>query len=465
MALPHQSETKLRLDIIERKLFLLWCDFIIVSCAIFLTIILRPAITMELFLSRGYLGIIILYSLLAIIIFYVVDLYNIFLIDFWISLLPRIFLGVTLTTLLIISSSFYLEFLALPRVSIVLFSLVLIGGMAGSRYYFMVVRRYATEIYVIGSGFTTLKIIEDLVKTGSACFKITGIYDEDPDNSGKKVMDFKVKGGVEAFIDDVHKNPPQIIVVSFDNRIPDQWSDALLRCARKGIQVISAVDFYGRLFSKVPTDYIDTLWLLSGMQFMRRPYSIIKRFLDIVFSILGLLILAILFPCIYAGIKITSPGPIFFTQVRVGLNGKPFKIHKFRTMIVDAEKGTGAVWCKDKDTRITPFGKLLRKIRVDEMPQFWNILKGDMSFIGPRPERPEFVEMLKDRIPFYDERHLVKPGLSGWAQVLFSYGNSVEDATEKLHYDLFYIRNMTLFMDIKIALKTIATVLGGKGGL
>ncbi|MCP5462690.1 MAG: sugar transferase [bacterium] len=134
-------------------------------------------------------------------------------------------------------------------------------------------------------------------------------------------------------------------------------------------------------------------------------------------------------------------------------------------MYSDAESKTGAVWAKAKDSRITFSGRIMRKMRIDELPQFWNIFKGDMSLVGPRPERPEFVNMLKERIPFYDERHLVKPGLTGWAQVLFPYGNSVEDAMEKLHYDLFYVRNMSVFMDLKIILKTISTVLAAKGGM
>ncbi|MEW6536015.1 MAG: sugar transferase [Candidatus Auribacterota bacterium] len=453
------------LSIVERKFLLLWCDFIIVFGAIFLAVILRSSISMDLFLQRGYFGIIFLYTSLTVAIFYIIDLYNIFLIDFWTSIVPRIFIGVALTSLLVIVSSFFLEFLALPRKSIVFMSVVIILGMMLTRYYLMIVKRYPLNIMVLGSGFAALKMIEDIKKSGSAYFHIIGIYDDDDRKHGKEVMEIPIRGGIESFAADIKELRPQMVVVSFEKEIKETWTDILLQCARSNVQVSSAVDIYCKLFGKVPSDHIDALWLLSGIQLIRKPYFIFKRFCDIIFSLIGLFIMLLIFPFVFVIMKITSPGPIFFSQVRVGLNGSHFRIHKFRTMVVDAEKRTGAVWATKGDNRITAFGKFMRKVRIDELPQFWNILKGDMSIVGPRPERPEFVDMLKERITFYDERHLVKPGLTGWAQVLYPYGNTIEDATEKLHYDLFYIRNMSVFMDMKIILKTIATVIGGRGGM
>lgn len=162
-------------------------------------------------------------------------------------------------------------------------------------------------------------------------------------------------------------------------------------------------------------------------------------------------------------IKLDSPGPVIFKQKRVGENEKIFVLYKFRTMRNDAEKGSGAVWAKKNDPRVTRIGKFLRKTRLDELPQLFNVLKGDMSFVGPRPERPEFVEKLKEIIPYYSERHFVKPGVTGWAQVRYPYGASVEDAVEKLRYDLFYIKNLSMFLDLYIVFETFKVVLFGRG--
>jgi len=159
-----------------------------------------------------------------------------------------------------------------------------------------------------------------------------------------------------------------------------------------------------------------------------------------------------------------SRGSVFFRQIRTGEGGKDFLIYKFRTMRQDAESETGAVWAQKNDTRITRMGRFLRKSRLDELPQLFNVLKGDMSFIGPRPERPEMITALEVIIPYYSERHSVKPGITGWAQVKYSYGGSVEDAIEKLKYDLFYIKHMSLFLDLLILLETVKVVLFGRGG-
>jgi exopolysaccharide biosynthesis polyprenyl glycosylphosphotransferase len=167
-------------------------------------------------------------------------------------------------------------------------------------------------------------------------------------------------------------------------------------------------------------------------------------------------------PLIALAVRLDSPGPVFFRQERVGKGEQPFTLIKFRTMRNDAEKN-GAVWaCKD-DPRVTKVGHILRKTRLDEIPQLFNVLKGDMSFVGPRPERPEFVETLKEKIPYYSKRHFVKPGVTGWAQVRYPYGASVEDSLEKLRYDLYYIKNFSIFLDILIILETIKVVLFGRG--
>jgi exopolysaccharide biosynthesis polyprenyl glycosylphosphotransferase len=173
----------------------------------------------------------------------------------------------------------------------------------------------------------------------------------------------------------------------------------------------------------------------------------------------GLLLVAPILPLVAIAIRLTSPGPVLYSQRRVGKDGKPFTIYKFRSMRINAEAASGAVWSQPGDPRVTPMGRFLRRTRIDELPQLWNVLKGDMSFVGPRPERPEFVEDLSRQIPFYGQRHAVRPGLTGWAQVRHRYGSSVDDSQEKLQYDLFYIKHMSTTFDLFIVLETIKTVL------
>ena len=180
-------------------------------------------------------------------------------------------------------------------------------------------------------------------------------------------------------------------------------------------------------------------------------------------AMVGLVLALPLLPFIALGVKLTSPGPVFYHQQRVGRGGKRFYCYKFRTMRKDAEADTGATWATDDDPRITRFGKFLRSSRLDEIPQLWCVLKGDMHFVGPRPERPEFVEWLSTKIDYYDVRHTVRPGITGWAQVQYKYGNTKEDAREKLQYDLFYIKNASVGLDFWIVFQTVKIVLLGRG--
>jgi len=221
------------------------------------------------------------------------------------------------------------------------------------------------------------------------------------------------------------------------------------------VSFVNLASFYERLTGMVPLGAINQIWFLENLnEGNKRVYEIVKRGSDLVFAITIGLISLLFYPFIILLIKATSEGPVFYKQKRVGQAGKVFEIIKFRTMNKDAEKDTGAIWASNNDPRITKVGGFMRKTRLDELPQLWNILKGQMAFIGPRAERPEFNESLKT-VPFYEERYLIKPGLSGWAQINFRYGSSVADAAEKLKYDLYYIKNRSLILDLGIALKTI----------
>ncbi len=212
--------------------------------------------------------------------------------------------------------------------------------------------------------------------------------------------------------------------------------------------------------TQLTTDFYNNFAFSKSQQ--NNLYLAFRRFLDVLFSLIGILILMALIPFIYLGNRIGSKGSLFYTQERVGKRGKKFKIIKFRSMVMNAEEN-GMEWAQKNDSRVTLFGRFLRKTRLDEFPQFINVLKGDMSLIGPRPERPEFVKLLEKELPFYAIRHVVKPGLTGWAQVMYPYAHSVEDQYKKLMYDLYYIKGQNLMMDLKIVIKTISTVIFFRG--
>lgn len=238
----------------------------------------------------------------------------------------------------------------------------------------------------------------------------------------------------------------------------------MLNCKLSGIEVMDAPSFYEKVTEKLLIENITPSWFIFSHGFkvtwLLRAF---KRISDVLLSLTGIIVFLPLLPLVVLAIKLDSPGPILFRQTRVGEGDRLFTIYKFRTMRQDAESKTGAVWSQVNDPRITRSGNFLRKSRLDEIPQLFNILRGDMSLVGPRPERPEFVATLKEHIPYYSERHYVKPGLTGWAQVSYSYGSSVEDAIEKLRYDLYYIKNISFMLDLRIILRTVGVVLFGKG--
>ena len=234
----------------------------------------------------------------------------------------------------------------------------------------------------------------------------------------------------------------------------------------KGIRVFNIHEFFEKAWFKIPVLSLKDQWFVmeNGFALLHNPVGLkIKRMLDIFLSLTLIVITLPLMLLTSLLIKLSSQGPILYSQVRTRDEGKNFTLYKFRSMTVGAENNLPQ-WAKKNDTRVTKIGKWLRIMRIDELPQLWNVLKGDMSFIGPRPERPEFNKELEKKIPYYNLRHLVKPGITGWAQVLYPYGASVEDALEKLQYDLYYIKNYGLLLDFNILIKTARVVLFGKGG-
>jgi sugar transferase (PEP-CTERM system associated) len=241
--------------------------------------------------------------------------------------------------------------------------------------------------------------------------------------------------------------------------------DKLLEMKLDGVRFDYLASVYEEYTGKIAVENLRPSWLIFSPGFRKtRRLLGIKRTIDVVGGAVGLVLSTPIVLALAAAIKLTSPGPVFYSQRRVGRDGRVFTVHKLRSMCVDAERDTGPVWTRaGGDSRITPLGRLMRRTRLDELPQFWTILAGHMSLVGPRPERPEFVQSLNQQIPFYGQRHVVKPGLTGWAQVRYTYGATVEDAFEKLQYDLFYIKNMSIALDVFIIFETIKTVLLRRG--
>ena len=255
------------------------------------------------------------------------------------------------------------------------------------------------------------------------------------------------------------------LVVAVDDRRRRLPVQALLDCKMSGIEVVDLLSFFEREMGEVKLDILDPSWLFLSDGFQRgalRAYG--KRLFDVTATLLMMPFMLPLMGLVALAVYLESGcrGPVLYYQTRVGENGKPFRIVKFRSMSVDAEKN-GAQWASEGDSRITRVGHVIRKVRLDELPQLFNILKGDMSFVGPRPERPEFVEKLEKKIPYYGERHRVKPGLTGWAQISYQYGASDEDAFRKHQYDLYYVKNYSLLLDLLILVQTAEVVLMGKG--
>jgi len=262
----------------------------------------------------------------------------------------------------------------------------------------------------------------------------------------------------------VHKQKVHRVIVAMPDRRGTIPMFELLELRMQGVKIEEATSWLEKISGKIEVENLYPSWLVFGEGFRRSTAFIaVRRVVSFVISLIGLILALPLVPLIMLAIRLDSKGPVFYTQTRVGKAGRIFKVVKFRTMRQDAEAASGPKWAGDNDPRVTRVGKFLRSSRLDEIPQLWCVLKGDMAFVGPRPERPEFIEWLSKEIPYYGVRHMVRPGLTGWAQVKYKYGSTVEDSREKLQYDLFYIKNASIGLDLLIMFLTVKTVLLRRG--
>jgi sugar transferase (PEP-CTERM system associated) len=321
------------------------------------------------------------------------------------------------------------------------------------------------RVLILGSGTQAIEVARATLERRNVGFHIVGFADNTPELIGKSLINPSVIGLMEDVPGLVERYQVDRIVVAVEDRRGKFPTAELLDLSLSGrVAVEECAQYYERLTGKIASEMLRPSWLIfSRNSRYSNVAHHIRRVVNAGLAVTGFVLSLPLMLLTAIAVKLDSRGPIFYTQERVGKNGRTFHMIKFRSMRTDAEKN-GAVWATESDPRVTRVGRVIRKLRLDELPQFVNVIRGDMNFVGPRPERPVFVEQLEREIPYYSQRHLVKPGLTGWAQIKYPYGASVEDAMEKLRYDLYYIKNQNLLLDAAIIFETVKTVLFGRGG-
>ena len=325
---------------------------------------------------------------------------------------------------------------------------------------------YNEKVIMVGSGQVADSIIQTIEEEIDCGYNLVArVEKNNPEKQSEKDQSnvLNIQGFDNLYATAKDTGAKKIIVAIQEKRGAFPLKE-LLKCRVGGIEIVDGISFYEMLKGKLIVAHTSVTWLIFSEGFKKSLlHSIFKRIEDIIIALILLIVLTPVIILTAIFIRLESAGPIIYSQERLGKRKKPYMVHKFRSMSSDAEKESGPVWAQQNDTRITRVGHFIRKWRVDEIPQLWNVFKGEMSMIGPRPERDYFVKQLEDIIPYYSERHSIKPGLTGWAQVCYGYGDSVDDAIEKLNYELFYIKNMSVFLDVVIVFRTVKTVLFGVG--
>jgi sugar transferase (PEP-CTERM system associated) len=323
---------------------------------------------------------------------------------------------------------------------------------------------FGEKILIVGSGTLAIELAREMLNRPDAGYRIVGFVGSDPELLGKSLINPRMIGLTSELEEVVKREGIDRIVVAMGERRGQLPTNELLQLSLAGtVNIEEGASFYERVSGRVSLNMIRPSWLIFSSRGRQARISgiarnIVHRIVAMVGGLLSLplaIVTAVL-------IKLDSRGPVLYKQERLGKNGSTFMVMKFRSMRVDAEK-SGPVWASEDDDRTTRVGRIIRKLRIDEIPQFWNIFRGEMDFVGPRPERPHFVSQLADEIPYYEQRHLIAPGLTGWAQIKYPYGASIEDARQKLQYDLYYIKNQSLMLDAIILFETIKIILFGRG--
>ncbi len=326
--------------------------------------------------------------------------------------------------------------------------------------------QFLRRAILVGGGKTGEILLRIINEIHPSPFFLVGIVDDDPKKLGAKIEGATVIGGSDCLLEILAKNAVTDVIVAISGEMHGTMFQALLDAQEHGLEIIRMPVVYEELLNRVPIRVLEADWILRSFVDEARVsgfYELGKRLLDIAGGLVGTLIFLVILPFAALAIFVDDKLPVFYDQTRSGRGGQPYKIVKFRTMRRDAEPDGKPQWAKEDDERATRVGKLLRKTHLDELPQFLNVLRGDMSLVGPRAERPELVELFQKHVPFYRARLLVKPGITGWAQVNFGYASSIDETITKLEYDLYYIKHRSLIMDLVILLRTPATMLGFRG--
>jgi sugar transferase (PEP-CTERM system associated) len=356
--------------------------------------------------------------------------------------------------------------LRVGRVVFVVYLLLAFVTIAGWRVLARMAWRhdsFAERILIVGTGHSAKDIGRQFLKRKAVGYDVLGFLGE-KEEVGRVLVNPSVVGTVDELETLAGKHRANLIVVAMDEGRGRMPVEELLRLRTSGVRVTDVTTALERLTGRIPLKSLRPSWLVFSEGFDHsQVFQVVKRAVDLTASAALFVLTAPLLVLFALLVRLDSPGPILYRQERVGQRGRPFTLLKLRTMREDAEAGGPAWTSEGEDPRTTRLGGFLRRARLDELPQLWNVLRGEMSFVGPRPERPFFVDQLRKVIPFYDERHSVKPGVTGWAQVKFHYGSSLEDAEEKLEYDLYYVKHMSWAFDIGILVYTAKVLLLGKG--
>jgi exopolysaccharide biosynthesis polyprenyl glycosylphosphotransferase len=358
---------------------------------------------------------------------------------------------------------------SLPRRGVAMFLLAGAGLTFVWRYVYIKIftgPRFMHRVMLVGAGVTGQVILNIINNQWPPPFYMAGVFDDDPSLKGQVILGHPIIGGSEVLLETAEKSGVTDIIVAISGKMNPDTFQRLIEAQERGIEITRMPRAYEELLERVPVHFLEADWILRSFVDEARIstfYDISKRILDIIGGLVGVLTLIVLYPFIALAIYLESGRPIIFEQMRAGKGGMPFKIMKFRSMRQDAESEDGPQLAKENDDRATKVGHFLRKTHLDEWLQFINVLRGEMSLVGPRPERPEFVEHFQEQIPFYRARLLTKPGIAGWAQIHFDYAATMEEMVMKLEYDLYYIKHRNIWMDIVIILRTIATVIGFRG--
>ena len=323
-----------------------------------------------------------------------------------------------------------------------------------------IVRRVAaaSRILIVGSSGAGQDIARELRAIRRPPFELIGFVADGGELEPE--VDAPIVGDISALGEIIHDERPAIIIVAVERNRPAVF-ETLLESADAGFRVVEAAQFSEHAFGRVPVRDIQRAWFMSVLHLYQQPYSrLTKRLFDIVVATIGLVVTLPLMPILLLLVRL-SPGPVILRQVRMGEFGRPFTMYKLRTMRPDAEQSGEAIWAQQRDPRVTAVGRFMRSVRLDELPQLWNVIRGEMSIVGPRPERPEFMHFLEQRVPFWSHRQLVKPGITGWAQVRRGYTADAEGSIDKLSYDLWYLRHRSIVVDIAICLRTLGVLVAG----